>query len=234
VEHVEKGLASAIPNPCTALAAGTADNPKKDSSRKKGFVPAGAISMLMMKERRAAIRTLQGWATSVLLEAGAILECEEHSWLKERTDPDAWARPCRRSAGSAARRLAGGVGDARCRRVELFGFRPIQPSPAFVMESSSLETSRRRPDTGSRSLAISNPRRTIMVIQIVMDRTGDSRHRFDANDTQELAKAEQRFYELTKVGFTAAVRTGAGQVSQIRSFDPNAEETVFFPRLVGG
>lgn len=25
-----------------------------------------------------------------------------------------------------------------------------------------------------------------------------------------------------------------GQVSQIRSFAPNAEETVFFPRLVGG
>jgi hypothetical protein len=47
-------------------------------------------------------------------------------------------------------------------------------------------------------------------------------------------KAEQRFYELTKVGFTAAVRTCPGQVSQIRSFDPNAEETVFFPRLVGG
>src|SRR3984893_16141725 len=45
---------------------------------------------------------------------------------------------------------------------------------------------------------------------------------------------EQRFYELTKVGFTAAVRAGPGQVSQIRSFDPNAEETVFFPRLVGG
>ena len=73
-----------------------------------------------------------------------------------------------------------------------------------------------------------------MAIQIVMDCTGDSRHRFDANDAQELAKAEQRFYELTKVGFTAAVRTGAGQVSQVRSFDPNTEETVFFPRLVGG
>jgi hypothetical protein len=84
------------------------------------------------------------------------------------------------------------------------------------------------------SLAISNSRRTIMAIQIVMDRTGDSRHLFDPNDVQELAKAEQRFYELTKVGFTAAVRTGSGQVSQIRSFDPNAEETVFFPRLVGG
>lgn len=71
-----------------------------------------------------------------------------------------------------------------------------------------------------------------MAIQIVMDRTGDSRHSFDP--TRELAKAEQRFYELTKRGFTAAVRTGAGQVSQIRSFDPNAEESVFFPRLVGG
>ena len=73
-----------------------------------------------------------------------------------------------------------------------------------------------------------------MPIQIVMDRSGDSRHRFDPNDAQELVKAEQRFYELTGAGFTAAVRTGPGQVSQIRSFDPNAEETVFFPRLVGG
>jgi hypothetical protein len=73
-----------------------------------------------------------------------------------------------------------------------------------------------------------------MAIQIVMDRSGDSRHRFDPNDTQELAKAEQRFYELTGAGFTAAVRNGPGQVSQIRSFDPNAEGTVFFPRLVGG
>jgi len=49
-----------------------------------------------------------------------------------------------------------------------------------------------------------------------------------------VAKAERRFYELTNLGFTAAARTGPGQVRQIRSFDPNAEETVFFPRLVGG
>ena len=73
-----------------------------------------------------------------------------------------------------------------------------------------------------------------MPIQIVMDRSGDSRYPFDPNDAQGLAKAERRFYELTKVGFTAAVRTGPGQVSKIRSFDPNAEETVFYPRLVGG
>ena len=73
-----------------------------------------------------------------------------------------------------------------------------------------------------------------MAIQILMDRTGDSRHPFNPNDALELAEAEQRFYELTKVGFTAAVRTGPGQVSQTRWFNPNAEETVFFPRLVGG
>jgi len=73
-----------------------------------------------------------------------------------------------------------------------------------------------------------------MAIQIVMDRTGDSRHPFDPNDAKDVAKAEQRFDKLTKVGFTAAVRTGPGQVSQIRSFDPSAEETLFFPRLVGG
>jgi hypothetical protein len=73
-----------------------------------------------------------------------------------------------------------------------------------------------------------------MAMQIVMDCTGDSRHHFDPSDAQEVAKAERRFYKLTNLGFTAAARTGPGQVSQIRSFDPDAEETVFFPRLVGG
>jgi hypothetical protein len=34
-----------------------------------------------------------------------------------------------------------------------------------------------------------------MAIQIVMDRTGDSRHPFNSHDAQELAKAEQRFYQ---------------------------------------
>jgi hypothetical protein len=48
--------------------------------------------MLMMKERRAAIRTLQGWAISVLLDAGAIRECEEHGWMKDCGDPDARER----------------------------------------------------------------------------------------------------------------------------------------------
>jgi hypothetical protein len=73
-----------------------------------------------------------------------------------------------------------------------------------------------------------------MATQIVMDRTGDTRHGFDANDLQALAKAEERFKELTKAGFTVAARTAEGDVSVVRSFDPTAEETVFYPRLVGG
>ena len=73
-----------------------------------------------------------------------------------------------------------------------------------------------------------------MATQIVMDHTGDTRHYFDARDAQALAKAEERFKELTGAGFTAAVRIAADEVSQIRSFDPTAEQTLFFPRLVGG
>lgn len=45
--------------------------------------------MLMTKERRPAIRTLRGWAIHVLQEAGAIRECEEHGWSKDRADPHA-------------------------------------------------------------------------------------------------------------------------------------------------
>jgi hypothetical protein len=73
-----------------------------------------------------------------------------------------------------------------------------------------------------------------MASQIVMDRTGDTRHIFDKQDGAEVAKAEQRFKELTGAGFTAAVRTGPGEQRISRSFDPTADETLFYPRLVGG
>ncbi|QQO22627.1 hypothetical protein JJB98_23205 [Bradyrhizobium diazoefficiens] len=46
----------------------------------------------MTKERRPAIRTLRGWAISVLQEAGAIRECEEHGWMQDRVDPHARER----------------------------------------------------------------------------------------------------------------------------------------------
>jgi hypothetical protein len=46
----------------------------------------------MLMERRASIRTLEGWAIAVLLEAGAIRECEEHGWMIDRADPQAHDR----------------------------------------------------------------------------------------------------------------------------------------------
>jgi hypothetical protein len=37
--------------------------------------------MLMTAERPPTIRTSRGWAISVLQEAGAIRECDEHGWM---------------------------------------------------------------------------------------------------------------------------------------------------------
>jgi hypothetical protein len=73
-----------------------------------------------------------------------------------------------------------------------------------------------------------------MATQIVMDHTGDTRHNFDANDAEAVVKAEERFKKLTGRGFTAVVRDASGEATVTRMFDPNAEETLFFPRLVGG
>ena len=50
--------------------------------------------MLTTKERPQAIRTLRGWAISVLQEAGAIRECEEHGWARDRADPHARELAC--------------------------------------------------------------------------------------------------------------------------------------------
>ena len=73
-----------------------------------------------------------------------------------------------------------------------------------------------------------------MATQIVMDHTGDSRHSFDPANSEGVKDAEKRFAELTGSGFTAAERRGNGEATITRSFNPNAEETLFFPRLVGG
>jgi hypothetical protein len=73
-----------------------------------------------------------------------------------------------------------------------------------------------------------------MATHIIMDHSGDTRHYFDVRDSKALADAERRFKALTGAGFTAATRQANGDISLVRSFDPAAEETVFYPRLVGG
>ena len=73
-----------------------------------------------------------------------------------------------------------------------------------------------------------------MAAHIVMNQSGDTRFTFDRSDAKELASAERRFMELTGAGFTAAVRRGPGDCQVVRSFDATAEETLFYPRLIGG
>jgi hypothetical protein len=73
-----------------------------------------------------------------------------------------------------------------------------------------------------------------MATQIVMDHSGDTRHDFDANDAKALLEAEARFKQLTGAGFTAAIKNPSGEPAVTHRFDPTAEETLFFPRLVGG
>ena len=73
-----------------------------------------------------------------------------------------------------------------------------------------------------------------MAVQIVMDRTGDTRHHFNPADARAVAEAEARFMELIGAGFTAAKRLGEGTSEVLKSFDPTAEETLFIPRLQGG
>jgi hypothetical protein len=62
----------------------------------------------------------------------------------------------------------------------------------------------------------------------------DTRHNFDAKDMKALSEAEHRFKALTGAGFTAAPRIASGEPIVTRTFDPTVEETLFFPRLVGG
>jgi hypothetical protein len=73
-----------------------------------------------------------------------------------------------------------------------------------------------------------------MLTQIVMDATGDTRHHFDPTDPAAVAQAERRFLELKQAGSIAAKRTGNNTSELIREFDPNAQETLFIPRLIGG
>ena len=43
----------------------------------------------MLKRKQPDFQTVDRWATSLLLEAGAIHKCDQHGWAKDRTDPHA-------------------------------------------------------------------------------------------------------------------------------------------------
>jgi hypothetical protein len=45
--------------------------------------------MLTTKDEKPAARMLYGWALAVLHEAGAIRQCDDHGWMRDRADPHA-------------------------------------------------------------------------------------------------------------------------------------------------
>jgi hypothetical protein len=55
------------------------------------MVQIGDGTVVAAKERRPEFRSIQGWAIGVLLETGTIRECEDHSYMKDRSDPHARA-----------------------------------------------------------------------------------------------------------------------------------------------
>ena len=74
--------------------------------------------MLMTKERLPAIRTLRGWAISVLQDAGAIRGCEDHGWMRDRAEAFAIAHEepppgvSSEAAAVAVAEVLDGIGDA--------------------------------------------------------------------------------------------------------------------------
>jgi len=81
-----QSTATPIWNPCSVVAAPERMAGPMDSSR------SGAMIMMLTRERRPAVRTLRGWAITLLREAGAIRECDEHGWMQDRADPHARER----------------------------------------------------------------------------------------------------------------------------------------------
>jgi len=74
-----------------------------------------------------------------------------------------------------------------------------------------------------------------MGVQIVMDSSGDTRHQFDVSNKESIARAEERFRELTGLGFRAVAFGGNGSSGElIDKFDPKIEQTLFIPQLKGG
>jgi hypothetical protein len=70
---------------------------------------------------------------------------------------------------------------------------------------------------------------------IVMDRNGDTRHEFDPTNPTSRATAEARFHELTGKGFRAVALGKDGAPGDlVRTFDSQAEQTLFIPQLAGG
>jgi hypothetical protein len=55
-------------------------------------MPNNSQRKLPLLVARPSYRTLDGWALGILIEQGAVTECEHHGHRRDRSDPEAWNR----------------------------------------------------------------------------------------------------------------------------------------------
>jgi len=70
---------------------------------------------------------------------------------------------------------------------------------------------------------------------VVLDTTGDTKHIWSRDNTDEVAEARSLFDRMKAKGFQAWSVTRKGDKDQrITEFDPQAEKIIFAPALQGG
>jgi hypothetical protein len=69
----------------------------------------------------------------------------------------------------------------------------------------------------------------------IMDRTGDTKVMWSADNPDEVKAAKKTFDTLRKKGFMAyTVQKGGGKGEVLTEFDKTAERIILSPQLVGG
>src|SRR5436309_3183594 len=97
----------------------------------------------------------------------------------------------------------------------------------YLVQAGNLKRCRTFREQGSSESA--------MHTQIVMDRSGDTRHEFDPASSKEVVDAERRFRQLTGEGFRAVALGRDGEPGRLLAdFDSTVERTLFIPQLQGG
>ncbi len=74
-----------------------------------------------------------------------------------------------------------------------------------------------------------------MLVQVMMNRSGDTRHVIDLADDASIQEARKRFEKLTNGGYTVVgFEQASDQGKVLRIFDPKVERMLFIPQLKGG
>ena len=124
----------------------------------------------------------------------------------------------------------GGIGDVRQSRAAYLPRTYPLPHPEVPLAHRQARNISRRPTLKRRQRAARSQPWQLKSLWIIAATLGIGSIR----RTRSLLSAEERFRQLSDLGYTAAVRNVSGDPTIVRNFDPTAKETLFFPRLVGG